>query len=127
MGAAYYTQRGAWRVGDSNNGSSNHIQNDVAVILSNSDIGGFVNDGIGHTLATATPMPLSGSNINAALAEGVITTTRVRISSPVPAYRCPSPEQGRCCWRSYSLPSPVAAAPAGGTWRPPSGSNPISH
>ena len=69
IGAAYYTQRGAWRLGDSDNGRTNHYQNDVAVILSNSGIGGFVDDGIGHTLATATPMPLSGSNVNAAPSE----------------------------------------------------------
>ncbi len=82
MGAAYYTQRGAWRLGDSANGSSNHTQNDVSVILSNQGIGGFVNDGIGHTLATATTMPLSGTTINAALAKGIITP--ISTTSPAP-------------------------------------------
>jgi hypothetical protein len=82
MGAAYYTQRGVWRLGDCNNGSSSHIQNDVSVILRNNDIGGFVEDGIGHSLATATLMPLSGSTINAALAKGIITPAST--SSPTP-------------------------------------------
>jgi hypothetical protein len=85
MGAAYYTQRGAWRVGDSNNGSSNHIQNDVSVILSNNDIGGFVEDGIGHSLATATLMPLSGGTINAALAKGIITPASTASPTPIGA------------------------------------------
>jgi autotransporter-associated beta strand protein len=85
MGAAYYTQRGAWRVGDSNNGSSNHIQNDVSVLLGNNNIGGFVEDGIGHSLATATLMPLSGSTINAALAKGIITPASTAAPTPIGA------------------------------------------
>ena len=82
IGVAYYTQRGTWRLGDSDNGKSNHTQNDVTTLLSNSGIGGLVNDGIGHTLATATLMPLSGSNVNAALAKGIIVPASA--SSPTP-------------------------------------------
>jgi hypothetical protein len=83
MGAAYYTQRGAWRVGDSNNGSSNHTQNDVAELLSNNNMGGYIDDGIGHTLATATSMPLSGSTVNYTQAKGVITPLSTTSPTPI--------------------------------------------
>ena len=82
MGAAYYTQRGAWRVGDAD-GPTNHIQNDVSVILGNNNMGGFVDDGIGHTLATATPMPLIGSTVNFAQAKGVITPASTSNPTPI--------------------------------------------
>ena len=85
IGAAYYTQRGAWRLGDSDNGQSNHTQNDPAVILSNDGIGGFVDDGIGHTLATATTMPLSGGSVNAAQAKGIITPASMTSLTPIGA------------------------------------------
>ena len=81
MGGAYYTQRGTWRVGDESGGS---IQNDVAALLSNNPgIGGFVEDGIGHTMATATPIPLSGTTVNAALAKGVITPASTSDPTPI--------------------------------------------
>ena len=81
MGAGYYTQRSTWRLGDSDNGQSGHTQNDVAVILS--DPGQqFVNDGVGHTLASATPLELTGSTINYDLAKGIITPSSS--SSPAP-------------------------------------------
>ena len=57
-------------------------QNDVAVLLSNSGIGGFVNDGIGHTLATATPMPVTGTTVDCTKAKGIITPAST--SSPTP-------------------------------------------
>ncbi len=85
MGAAYYTQRGAWRVGDSNNGSANNIQNDVSVLLRNPNIGRYVNDGIGHTLATATLLPVSGNNVNAALAKGIIVPASTTSPTPIGA------------------------------------------
>jgi hypothetical protein len=79
MGAAYYTQRGAWRLGDVSGGGT---QNDVAVLLSNSGMGSYINDGIGHTRATATPLPITGSNVDYTLAKGIITPNST--SSPTP-------------------------------------------
>jgi autotransporter-associated beta strand protein len=80
MGSSYNAQRGLWRNGTSDNGSSPGFQNDVGVIVSNPGMGGFINDGIGHTVAAATPMPLSGSAVNYSLAKGVIVP--VSASSP---------------------------------------------
>jgi hypothetical protein len=85
MGAAYYSSRGAWRLGDANNSQDGHTQNDVSLLLTNYGIGGYVNDAIGHTLATATPMPLLGSNVNAALAKGIITPLSVTSPTPIGA------------------------------------------
>jgi hypothetical protein len=86
MGAAYNTQRGAWRVGDATDTDSNHfIQNDVQALLSNSGIGGFVDDGIGHTLAMATPMPLSGNTVDFTQAKGVITPASTSAPTPIGA------------------------------------------
>jgi hypothetical protein len=77
MGNADLTARGLWRVGTTNV-SSTSIQNDVGVLLTNAAIGGtgvagFVDSGIGHTLATATPLPLTGNTIDFATAKGLIT------------------------------------------------------
>lgn len=72
MGNAYTTARGAWRLGDSPNGTADHTQNDVAVLAANPGLGGFVADGIGHTRLTATPLPLLGDTVDASLAKGVI-------------------------------------------------------
>ena len=55
MGAAYYTQRGTWRIGDPNKGNAN----DVAVLESNQDMGPLQDDGIGHTGATATALAIN--------------------------------------------------------------------
>jgi hypothetical protein len=85
MGAAYYTQRGAWRLGDSNNGTSGHTQNDVADLLGNSGLGSFRDDGIGHTQPTATPLPLSGTSVNYNLAKGIITPASATSPTPMGA------------------------------------------
>jgi hypothetical protein len=86
MGAAYDVQRGAWRVGDATDSDSNHIiQNDVLALLSNSGIGGYVDDGIGHTLAAATPMPLSGNTVDFTQAKGVITPVSTSAPTPIGA------------------------------------------
>ena len=80
MGAAYYTQRGAWRLGDDSGGGT---QNDVTKLINNnSGMGGYINDGIGHTTATATALPLTGNSVNYAAAKGIITPTST--SSPTP-------------------------------------------
>jgi len=83
MGNSYSTQRGTWRRGSSHAGSSKIQQNDVLVLLSNSGIGGFVDDGIGHTLATATPLPLTGSAIDYDTAKGVIMPNSTTTPNPL--------------------------------------------
>jgi hypothetical protein len=76
MGYSYTAQRSMWKIGtaDTSNGSGTPpvIQNDPQTILGNPGIGPFVNDGIGHNLVSATPLPLSGLVINSSLAKGVI-------------------------------------------------------
>jgi hypothetical protein len=78
MGNAYSAERGLWKIGTShvlNGGEIN--QNDVATILNvNTNPGiAIADDGVGHSLATATPLPLVGFAINFNLATGVVTPT----------------------------------------------------
>lgn len=79
MGKSYNALRGTWRLGDDGNGN---IQNDPAVIAANAGINGYVDDGIGHTLSTATPLPLTGDTVDFSAAQGVIVP--LSISSPDP-------------------------------------------
>jgi len=82
MGAAYYTQpRRVGALGDSDNGGS-HTQNDVSVILGNSGIGGFVNDGIGHTWPRPRRCPCRAPTSTTPQAKGIITPNST--SSPTP-------------------------------------------
>ncbi|GJM17972.1 MAG: hypothetical protein DHS20C14_01850 [Phycisphaeraceae bacterium] len=61
MGNAYDRQRVTWRVGDAVDDFGNQfIQNDVAVIMGNSGMS-FVDDGIGHTMGTATALAIDGA------------------------------------------------------------------
>lgn len=83
MGDSYYSQRGTWRDGVSHVGNSVSTQNDVATILSNSGLT-LVDDGIGHTLSTATALSLTGTNINFANAKGVIMPVTTAWAGPVP-------------------------------------------
>jgi hypothetical protein len=85
MGKAHYAQRNTWRIGDANTGQTDHIQNDVAVLLSNAGIGGFVEDNIGHSLATATPMPLSGNSVDFSRAKGVIAPASTTVPTAIGA------------------------------------------
>src|SRR5262249_31302966 len=78
MGNAYSAERGLWKIGTAhvlNDGMA--IQNDVATILNvNTNPGiAITDDGVGHTLATATPLPLVGTLIVFTSATGVITPT----------------------------------------------------
>lgn len=57
MGNSYSAQRGAWREGN----ATGNAQNDVVTLLSNRNIGGLLDDGIGHSLASATPLPLTAT------------------------------------------------------------------
>ena len=81
MGNSYYAQRGTWRNGTVQNGGG-ALQNDPAVIQANSGMGNFTNTGIGRSLGTATPLPLTSSVINFNLAKGVIVP--LNNSSPNP-------------------------------------------
>lgn len=80
MGDSYSSQRGTWRVGTTSSGAT---QNDVKIISSNPGITSFLDDAIGHSRATATPLPLLGNGtVNFNAAKGVIVPTST--SSPQP-------------------------------------------
>ncbi len=77
MGNSYSAQRGTWRIGATNVSNSPTGQNDLALLRGNAGIigngtAGFMDSGIGHTTATATPLPLTGTTINSTLAAGLI-------------------------------------------------------
>lgn len=72
MGDSYTVQRGTWRVGNSLGPVGEQNQNDATVIQANANMGNFIDDGIGHSLATASLLPLTGSNVNNTQAKGVI-------------------------------------------------------
>ncbi len=74
MGNSYSAARGTWRVGPSHVPvNPPQTQNDAQVLLTNSGIGGFVNDGVGHSVATASSLPINGGNaVDATLAKGII-------------------------------------------------------
>lgn len=59
MGVGYYSQRSTWREGTSANNSL--VQNDVQTILQQSGMGALQNDGIGHSLVTATSLAINGN------------------------------------------------------------------
>jgi hypothetical protein len=84
MGNSYTAQRGTWRLGTAhvnNTGPTN--QNDPGVIATNPNIGAFVDDNVGHTRPTATALPFSGTNINAAAAKGVISPASAATPNPI--------------------------------------------
>jgi len=71
----------AWSVGRINTNQA-IIQNDALRILQNNGMGGFVNDGIGRSLATATQLVLNGNEINSTANHGIIVP--VSDSNPQP-------------------------------------------
>jgi hypothetical protein len=78
MGNAYSAERGLWKLGTAhvlNDGQI--VQNDIGSILNvNTNPGiAIADDGVGHSLATATPLPLIGVAVNFNLAPGVIAPT----------------------------------------------------
>jgi hypothetical protein len=75
MGNSYSAARGLWRIGDAHDAYTGGkiTQNDLAFLMSsNGGLSPFINDGIGHTLGTATPIPMNGLSINFNTATGVI-------------------------------------------------------
>lgn len=85
MGNSYGTVRGAWRMGDASDGSAHFLQNDPAVIAANPGLGGYIDDGIGHTLQTATPLPLLGNLVDVSAAQGVIVPLSTTNPDPIGA------------------------------------------
>ena len=70
MGTTYVSQRGTWRQGRAGTNA-----NDVSVLESNANIGALADDGIGHSLVTATALAVSANgtvNVNAASSKGFI-------------------------------------------------------
>ena len=83
MGFSDFTQRGEWRVGRSL-GLNGGIQNDVGGIMGNAGIGGYYEDGIGNSFATATSLALSASGVvDSALAKGVVVPTVASNPNPI--------------------------------------------
>ncbi len=81
IGNADGRQRITWRVGDTHPNDIQTIQNDVKTMLTVNTVAmgqagavdlHLVNDGIGHTLATATLLPVVGDFVDFNLATGVI-------------------------------------------------------
>ena len=82
IGQAAGKQRVTWRVGDTGGPTDTRTPiNDIQSMLSINNVSNgrtgtanlhLVNDGIGHTLATATPLPVIGDLVNFSLATGVI-------------------------------------------------------
>jgi hypothetical protein len=83
IGNASGRQRVAWRIGDTHPADIQTIQNDVRGMITTSSIAGsggragaldlhLVDDGIGHTLGSATPLALNGSAVDSGLAQGII-------------------------------------------------------
>ena len=81
MGDSYGSTRGVWRNGATS--TSTTIQNDVSLLLSNTGMGGFSDDGIGHSLAGASPLVLSGVNLATGANGGFITPTAAGGNAPI--------------------------------------------
>jgi hypothetical protein len=71
MGNSYSAQRGLWRAGLSETYGPSNPQNDIQTLMLNTGYA-MVDSGIGHTIATATQLPLTGSSVDFNLAKGVI-------------------------------------------------------
>lgn len=78
MGASYYSQRGTWRVGKTGVNA-----NDVSRLQGNLNMGPLLDDGIGHSLATATALAVAtDGTVNATLSKGFIMPTAAASYSP---------------------------------------------
>jgi len=85
MGATTNAELQLWSTGTSGCGnffSPGIIQNDAQIIANNAGQGGFIDDGIGHTRANATPLPQLGNAVDFTLARGVIVPASS--SNPAP-------------------------------------------
>jgi hypothetical protein len=84
MGVGYGAERNVWRVGRINTNQST-IQNDVQRLMTANPGMGLYNDGIGRTMATATPLPLIGNQIDFLNAQGVIVPLSTSSPNPIGA------------------------------------------
>lgn len=83
MGVGYSAARNVWRMGRISTNTS-VIQNDPQRILDrNQAMGGFYNDGIGRSLATATALAMIGDQIDYTLARGVIVPNSDTNAQPI--------------------------------------------
>ncbi|MBL8823974.1 MAG: pre-peptidase C-terminal domain-containing protein [Planctomycetia bacterium] len=83
IGVAYGAARSVWRVGRVNT-DVNYVQNDVlSILVNNPALNGYVNDGIGRTLATATPLPLIGGSIDFSSTNGIIVPQSTSNPNPI--------------------------------------------
>lgn len=82
LGTGNAQNRIVWAVGRVNT-NVNNIQNDALRIIQNSGMGGFVNDGIGRTLDTATPLVLNGNSIDSLANQGVIVPVSTTAPDPI--------------------------------------------
>ena len=71
MGTSYYTTRGTWRIGNADDNGTVVTQNDVQVIA-NAHNNSFVDDGIGHSMGTASNLSLTNSAVDFTTDKGVI-------------------------------------------------------
>jgi PEP-CTERM motif len=75
--------RTAWSVGRINTDIS-VIENDALRILQNNGMGGFINDGVGRTMATATSLSLAGNGaINSLANQGIIVPVSNTNPNPI--------------------------------------------
>jgi hypothetical protein len=84
MGGSTIAERQLFSIGTSskNDPGPGIIQNDAQIIANNAGLGGFIDDGIGHTRASATPLPQLGDAVDFTLARGVIVPASS--SNPAP-------------------------------------------
>ena len=85
MGGLTNAERQFFSIGTTPSGgflSPGIIQNDAQIIANNAGLGGFTDDGIGHTRASATPLPRLGDAVDFTLARGVIVPASS--SNPAP-------------------------------------------
>jgi hypothetical protein len=80
MGVGYGASRNTWSVGTT---SATNTQNDALRILQNGGMGGFYNDGIGRSIATATALQLNGNSINSMMNQGVIIPISETAPNPI--------------------------------------------
>ncbi len=84
MGNSYNSQRGAWRLGSSSGSNDVKItQNDLQVLLNSNTGLTLVDDGKGHTLGTASSMPLLGNAIDSSVAKGYIMPNNSVTPNPI--------------------------------------------
>lgn len=87
MAAPFGNERSAFRLGDSNNGTPTHSQNDVSVLLDQSVNPGLhlLDSGKGHSFATATPLSITTGvvDVNNPATKGLINPASAANPQPI--------------------------------------------